>query len=350
MNRTQRPLLHLLALGMVAVTALSAHAQDLPPVSIGAAMRTAYTHIDPEAGDSREKLELENARLFLGAALTSKVKLTLNTEYEGLLEDTRVMDAIVQFESSPAFNIWMGRFLPPADRANLYGPFYSNHWGIYADGIQDGYPFITSGRNDGIAYWGQFDRLSVSTGVFDGEDATGDSTLIKAGRVEMNFWDTEPGYYRSATFYGDRNILSLGAAGQVQGEDQTGVSLDFLLERKLARGDAFTLEAELARYDRLGGYKPRYATDEGGYVLASYLLPGRIGPGRLQALAKFSRATYSGGLTAADPDYDQDTTELNLNYIISGYNARLSLFYMDTRFDAVQQDSKRIGLGLHLIK
>ncbi|MDY6983218.1 MAG: hypothetical protein SV422_09025, partial [Pseudomonadota bacterium] len=210
--------------------------------------------------------------------------------------------------------------------------------------------FKVSGRNEGIAYWGQFNKLSLSTGIFDGEDATGDSTLIKAGRVEWNFWGAEPGYYRSATFYGDQNFFSIGAAGQIQGDDQTGLSLDLLLETRLPRGDAFTIEAELVRYDGLGGYKASYETDAGGYVLASYLLPGRIGPGRVQLLAKFSQASYSNGLTLADIDYDQDTTEFNLNYLIKGYNARVSAFYMDTHFSAVQPDSKRIGIGLHLIK
>lgn len=318
--------------------------------TIGGALRSAYTHADPEVGSSNDKLELENARLFLGATLSDKVKLTLNGEYEGLLEDTRVMDAIVQLEFSPEFNIWVGRFLPPGDRSNLYGPFFSNHWGIYSDGLQGGYPFKVSGRNEGIAYWGQFKKLSLSTGIFDGEDSTGDSTPIKAGRVEWNFWGAEPGYYRSATFYGDQNIFSIGAAGQIQGDDQTGLSLDLLLETRLPRGDAFTIEGELVRYDGLGGYKARYETDEGGYVLASYLFPGRLGPGRVQLLAKFSQATYSNGLTFADPDYDQDTTEFNVNYLIAGYKARVTAFYMDTHFTAVQPDSKRIGIGLQLVK
>lgn len=44
-----------------------------------------------------------------------------------------------RFEISPKFN-WAGRFLPPSDRANLYGPFYANNWAVYTDGIQDGYP------------------------------------------------------------------------------------------------------------------------------------------------------------------------------------------------------------------
>ena len=49
----------------------------------------------------------------------------------------------------PGFNVWSGRFLPPSDRANLYGPYYAHHWAVYTDGIQDGYPFIFQGRDNG---------------------------------------------------------------------------------------------------------------------------------------------------------------------------------------------------------
>ena len=69
------------------------------------------------------------------------------------------MDAVAQISFSPTANIWMGRFLPPSDRANLYGPYYAHHWNVYADGIQDSYPMIYQGRANGVMYWGQFDKM-----------------------------------------------------------------------------------------------------------------------------------------------------------------------------------------------
>ena len=49
-----------------------------------------------------------------------------------------------------------------------------------------------------------------------------------------------------------------------------------------------------------------------------------------------------------DIDYDQKTSELNLNYIIKEFNARVMIFYLDKRFDAVQPNSKQFGVGLQL--
>jgi len=96
----------------------------------------------------------------------------------------------------------------------------------------------------------------------------------------------------NGTFYGDKNILAVGAAGQVQ-DGNKAYNGDFLLEKKLGGGGTFSVEAEAAKYDRLGGYNARYGTDQGGYVLASYLFPPAAGmTGRLEILGKFAKAAF----------------------------------------------------------
>ena len=94
------------------------------------------------------------------------------------------MDAAAQFEFSPKFNIWAGRFLPPSDRANMYGPYYAHHWAVFTDGVQDGYPGIFQGRANGAMYWGQFGKVKVSGGGFDGspQPATRRSSAPAASR------------------------------------------------------------------------------------------------------------------------------------------------------------------------
>jgi hypothetical protein len=338
------------ACALLAAAAPAAAQTQSIPVSVNIAARTAFIHTRPSNADATSAFVLDSVRLLLGGEITQQIKLTFQTEFDGPSNQVRVMDAIGRFELSPKFNIWMGRFLPPSDRANLYGPYFANHWSIFADGVQDGYPFVSAGRANGAAYWGQFGKASVSGGLFDGASATGDPTLIQAGRFQYNFWDTEPGYYPNATYYGGKNILAVGVAGQAQGSDGKAVSVDVLLERKVEGGGAFTIESELARYHRLGGYNSRYATDQGGYVLASYLLPVLTGQGRLQLLGKIARANFTEGMTAADADYGQTTTEINVNYIIQGFNARVMMFYLDTRYDDARPDTKRIGVGIQLQK
>jgi hypothetical protein len=338
------------ALASIALAlAVPVGAQTLPPVSIGAGLRTSFVHTEPDGpADGVDNFLLDSVRLYVNGSVTDKIKIMFNTEYNGGQNDVEVLDAVGQFAFSPKFNVWFGRFLPPSDRANLYGPYYANHWNVYTDGVQDGYPFIFQGRANGAMYWGQFGKVKVSGGAFDGQSLDGDDTLLGAGRVQVDFWDSEDGYYLNGTYYGDKNLLAIGVAGQVQGEDRTAYSVDFLMERKLGGGSAGTIEAEWAKYDRLGGYSPNYLIDDGGYVVGSYLFPKTSGPGQWEVLGKWAKARFRDGLTLSDSDYDQKTTEINVNYVLKQFNARLMMFYLDTRFDAVRTNFKKFGVGLQL--
>jgi len=323
-------------------------AQDVP-VTVGAGAQTSFVHDSPDGAKDTDAFLLNSVRLYVSGAPAKKIKFMFNTEYDGAGNHVTVLDAAAQFEVSEQVNFWVGRMLPPSDRANLYGPYYAHHWATFTDGVQDGYPFISAGRDNGALYWGQFGMAKVSAGAFDGASATGKSTVIGAGRVQFDFWESEPGYYLNGTFYGDKNILAVAAAGQVQDGDKA-YSGDFLLEKKIAGGGgAFSVEAELAKYDRLGGYNARYGTDQGGYVLASYLFPPAAGlSGRFEVLGKFAKASFSNSLTAADRDYDQKTTELNLSYLIRDFRARVMLFYLQKDFSAVKPNDKQIGVGFQL--
>jgi len=84
----------------------------------------------------------------------------------------------------------------------------------------------------------------VSGGAFDGLSATGKSTILGAGRVQVDFWDPEAGYYLNGTYYGGKNLLAVGVAGQVQGSDdndqkRNAYSVDFNGKRNGAVGPGF---------------------------------------------------------------------------------------------------------------
>ena len=84
-----------------------------------------------------------------------------------------VLDAVAKFEPDDLFNVWLGRFLPPSDRANLSGPYYQNAW-FFPTGV-NGYPSIYAGRDDGGAVWGQIEKGKVKyqAGVFTLASNTG---------------------------------------------------------------------------------------------------------------------------------------------------------------------------------
>jgi len=316
----------------------------LPPVTLGAGVQTSSVHTSPDGGDSVDQFVLNSVRFYVNGPVTDKIKFMFNAEYDGANNKIGVLDAVARIEMSPKFNIWMGRFLPPSDRANLNGPYYSHHWGIYSDGIQDGYPFVATGRDNGVTYWGDFGKMKLSVGGFDGASATGNPDILGAARVQVDLWDPEPGYYLNGTYYGGKNLLAIGGAVQAQ-SGNTASSVDFLMERKLPGGGVVSVESEYANYDGLGGYDSRYLSSDGGYLLGAYLFPKLIGVGKFELLGKYAKANFSKGTGI---DYDQKTSEFNLNYIIKDFNARVMFFVKDTKFSAVKTNFLQAGVGLQI--
>jgi len=151
-------------LGLVALPVAPVLAGD---VSVGGGLRTSFSSTDFDTSDgeggtdsdSFSDFAVNSARLYISGKATENIGFMFNTEYNSNDEEIRIIDAVAQFSfSGGKHNIWAGRFLPPSDRANLYGPYYASNWAVYQDGVQDGYPFETEGRDDGVAYWGQYGR------------------------------------------------------------------------------------------------------------------------------------------------------------------------------------------------
>ena len=133
-----------------------------PTVSLGAGLQSSYQFTKPDGADGTNQFLLNSARLYVSGTASKNIKFMFNTEYNGSTQAIGVIDAAAQISTSSKFNLWVGRFLPPSDRANLYGPYYSSHWGVYTDGVQDGYPFVTTGRCVIQVAW--LERTMLSSG------------------------------------------------------------------------------------------------------------------------------------------------------------------------------------------
>jgi hypothetical protein len=336
----------LLLLGVLVSAPQSRAQTTLGPVTIGGGLRTSFVNTEPDAGNSTNQFLVNDARLYVNGSVTDKIKFMFNTDYDGATDHIAVLDAVARIELSPQFNIWAGRFLEPSDRANLYGPFYAHNWAVYTDAIQNGQPSVFQGRDNGVAYWGDFGKkvkMKISGGVFDGRSADGNPDVISAARVQLDFWDAEAGYYLNGTYYGDKNLLAIGGSTQIQ-SGKTANTFDFLLEKKLPNGGAFSIESEYADYNGLGGYLPGAIKSQGAYGLGSYIFPKAVGMGKFEILGKFAKAESVGQKLSVT----QKTTEVNLNYIIKQFNARVMTFYKDTRFNKTNPNFWQIGIGLQV--
>ncbi len=344
---------------------------DGESVSLGLGIRSSATSTEHGAPDGSRSTDfsLDSVRLYVGASLNDYIKATFNTERDGD-GHVEVLDGYAQLEFMPEFNVWLGRMLPPSDRANLDGPYYLNTW-LYP-GVVSQYPAKFAGRDDGATVWGKLldKKLVYSAGVFEGHNRyagasnTGDDPLF-AGRVAYNFLDAEPdpAYYTSSTYYGSVDVLTLAFAVQYEENgvgtaahrgDYTGWNMDLLFEKKLSFG-VVTLEGAYYDYDT-GGVKdvaPGFNGAGGtanvgginqgtGYLIgAAYLVPGKVGWGQFQPFFRYQ--SFDNDLAHATADeYD-----LGVNYIISGHNARVSLDYSKNEGGGTQDFDRFIG-GIQL--
>jgi len=357
-------------------------------ISIGAGLRTSFAAIEDIAGRDGGKwskdFDLNNIRLYVNGQLFEYLKLEFNTECENCSDggDLRVLDAIGKFEFNQYLNVWFGRMLVAADRAELNGPFYQN---VFEFNKTPFYPSDFSGesneagrfgRDDGVQFWGTLipsGRLTYVAGVFDGLDdsrANQDDNLLYAARLSFNFLNIEenPGYYTSSTYYGKAgDILTLAAAFQYQDDgagtivdpaDFFGTSVDLLFEKVLPNEGVFTFEGEY-KYFNLEDISFATLSDptcfcmfEGDSYTATalYLFPQKVWIGQFQPYVRY---------TNVDPQNssERDEIEAGVNYVIDGHNARVSLFYehgdiategLDYRPGVREDEVSDVKLGLQI--
>lgn len=330
-------------------------------VNVGAGIRASFNAIEDSSPNQRmwsRDVNLDNVRIYINGKAHEYIGFEVNTDINNaqpLLEDTlfpdggniRLLDAVGKLEINSLFNIWIGRFLPPSDRSNLSGPFFLNAYTFPF--TQVGYPNIFQGREDGVAYWGEIGegKFKWQTGIFRGREGfpNVDDHLMYTARLVLNLLDPEPGYYNQSTYYGQKNILAIGAAMMYQQDavgsiddprSFTGWSIDALFETKLANDGVVSVEG--ASYNFNDGGVNFVETSPGVidvlnrqgnsfFILLAYLFPRKVGVGIVQGqLQPHVRFQYYERDFKAPGFFDQGL-DIGTHYVIDGANARLTLVY-----------------------
>ncbi|MEO5656986.1 MAG: porin [Nitrospiria bacterium] len=354
-------------LGLFTMMPVPSHAggtikiDDDRSISVGVGLRTSFNAIEGQApdGTSRSKdFALDSARLFVSGQMLRSVSFEFNTEIgddagAGIGGgDVEIMDAVLKFAVNDYFNVWAGRFLPPSDRSNLSGPYYLNSWDFP---FVQNYPNLAVGRDNGAAIWGQINKgqFKYQVGAFEGlgDIAAGPNqsdSLLYAGRLVLNLWDPEPGYYNSSTYYGDMKVLAFGLTAMAQSDavgtaatpgDFSGWSLDVLAESELGGAGVGTIEGAYYDYDT-DNIAASIPQGNGYFLLVSYLLPQKMGAGKLQPIVRYQSFE-------TDPaNVEHTRMDFGLNYIISGHNARISALFFSDDPGGAASDFNGFKLGL----
>ncbi len=340
----------LLASGVLATCSTTAMAgakfeiDDTRWVSVGAGIRASVSAASDSAPDGSTSTDftLENARIYVAGQVAKDFKFTFNTEK--MWGEYGVLDAVLQYEPSKHFNVWIGRMLTPADRIEMNGPFYGLTWSQYtvplypsdndinngADGLAGTY-----GRDEGITFWGTVGKFQYAAGAFEGyrgvANQSGDPLF--ATRLAYNIFNMEPNpaYFTSSTYFGKAgDILTIGLAAQYQGDGYgtatesgsfSGYVVDGLFEKPLKNGSVITAEGEYKVFDvSTDAVAPDFPMFDGKAYFGTfaYLFSGKVGIGQFQPYVRY---TYN------DPtDADNSSLgELGVNYVIDGHNLRVNL-------------------------
>lgn len=334
-------------------------------ITVAVGVRTAVSSTEqgaPDAQHASKDTALEGAILAFSGELTKQMRIQVNGG-RGPAGDVRVLDAILQVEPIEPAKLWAGRLLPPSDRASFTGPFFGTSWDPPFVAI---YPSAFAGRDDGAVLWGALasGRVKYHAGAFRGRDGgtnTEDDPLY-AGRLAINLWEPEPGYYASGTYHGTRDVLAIGGGVRAQrhgagvapdpaaippvegyAEGFLAWNVDALVERRLGGAGTATLEGAYYRYDTGGVIDPILVQGDGFYVTGAWLVPWQIaGKARVQPAARWQ---------ALQPEFGDDRRRWDgtLNVILNGHFAKFGVTVGGERRGEDDRTIHSVKLGAQII-
>ncbi|MDL1959883.1 MAG: OprO/OprP family phosphate-selective porin [Deltaproteobacteria bacterium] len=223
------------------------------------------------------------------------------------------------------------------------------------------------GRDDSVTIWGnpldgliQY-RFMVAEGV-EGKKTDNnkviydnpDDNLRFAGRVAVSLLEPEKTWFNKGTYLGKKKVLSLGFGYDTQmdltlnghdDQDNRVWTSDVFFDHPLGEG-AITVEAayiDIQNCTQTHNFSELAAGDdaENWYIQSGYLLPGKVGPGRIQPYVKYETVDV-------DDKDDTDFMTAGLNYFAKGHNAKISLdyTYVDQESDREDQSIATFQLAV----
>ncbi|MFO1218348.1 MAG: selenite/tellurite reduction operon porin ExtI [Burkholderiaceae bacterium] len=283
-------------------------------------------------------------------------------------------DAYISFDYSDELRFIAGRFKNAFSRENLEAclePLTMDRAEVLS------YTPFAGTRDTGVAVWGNLfnARVQYRLMVADGREGSyvpKDSPRV-TGRVHVSLWDPEFNYGYLGTYLGTQKVLTIGAAYDTQKDvawanylsradvkSYKATTLDAFMELPHATG-VYTLSAATFKYDTGGAFgqspDPELNANsdlKGWYLKAGYMLPSKVGPGRLQLFGRHERLDYAVK-TGIAQYYDNTWNSLGAHYYFDGQRIKVSAELAKVRFDTPHplnqalRDYRQATLGVQLI-
>ena len=340
--------------------------EALPPIDVGAWLRVGGLFQNGSDPKKINDFRINSAyvELHAGGKIHKNVGVTLNlnanmTNFGGakasvampnpsavdqLGSPVSVMDAIISFDFDDAFHLWGGHLLVPVDRSNASGPFFMIPWNY--PGLSGSPKEGPSGRNNGAVIWGDVApaKLTYLVGVFDNGSVA--SSPLFSGRLRLSILDAETGFWGNGSYFGEKDLLTIGVGGQFQkhgstdalgDKDWTEVNADLLFEKKIPGGGWVTAEGAYYHYGVNDG-----SISDSLYVLGAYATP-TVGVGNIQPMVR-----YQWEKTKGDGSVSFWNLDAALSYLIKGPALRVVATYSHTKL-GMDATANSIQLGAQAI-
>lgn len=280
-------------------------------------------------------------------------------------------DAYVTFDWTDSLRFIAGRFKNTFTRENLEACLEP----LTLDRAETlSYTPFGGTRDTGVAMWGNLAdglfqyRLMASDGR-EADEVVKDSPRLTA-RAHVSLLEPEFDYGYRGTYLGTRKVFTIGAAYDYQADvayadytnrgdsrDYSAWTADAFLEYPTSAG-TFTASAAAMDYsvdDAINAdpdpLLPVTSELEGYYAKVGYLLPNKVGLGRLQFFARYEDLDYD----IDNGYYDNTWTSVGANYYINGQQLKVTFEYATVDYDrqhpTIQslRDYDQATLGLQLI-
>jgi hypothetical protein len=260
---------------------------------------------------------------------------------------------------SEEFKIQVGRMYVPFTRA--YGTTSTKAMltldlPFLQGGVRGGILYASKvGRDDGVTFWGnpldgkiQY-RLMFAEGIESSSNL--DDHLRVAGRVSLNFFEAEKGWFNKGTYLGKKKVLAIGAGFDTQSDivaggksdDHAKWTVDLFMDLPMEENSAWTLEGGYIKINHNTGTH-NFSNIAGGddakswYAQTGFLIPGGV----VQPYVRYETISPDDG--SAVGKKDTDFMGGGLNYYFRGHNGKLSLDYTK-----VNQEKESATLADHTL-
>lgn len=278
-------------------------------------------------------------------------------------------DAYVTLDYTDAARFIVGRFKNTFSRENLEGCFDPltmdrAEWLAYS-------PWGGT-RDTGVAIWGNLINAKFQYRFMVANGRNDTNMPMKnpryTARIHWSFFSPEAEYGYVGTYIGTKKVLTIGMAQDFQKDVAYGdfisktlpqnyraSTVDFFYEQPFSSG-TYTLSGAAMRYKTGNAINalsvdpllPQNSELGGGYLKGAYMLPNKLGIGRLQIFARTEKSDYH--LTSGYGN--RKWNSVGANYYIDGQKLKVTGEFAKIKFDKQnptdpsQRDYNQATVGL----